>query len=322
MFLILNHRITMKMKTHTKTPKWGDGHIARPAVEMAGRRRPALHWSSLFLFVLSLITFDSRAVASDLPAHEIRTPVLVELFTSEGCSSCPPADALLGKLDGQPIPGTQLIVLSEHVDYWDHDGWKDAYSSRLFTERQEDYVRRFKLNSAFTPQMVIDGANQTNGSNGPAVASALKNAVSQAKIPLKISSISVADKNTLQVHLVVSTLPADSREKKADIFIAVALDHAESHVSGGENKGRDIRHVAVAESINKVGTVDKTKNFDRDVQVKVQGKVSSTVDLANLRLIAFVQAPDAGPVLGASLVSPSTPVVGSTSKAIVSSLIH
>ncbi len=266
------------------------------------------NFSLLLIVVLSLVTFCSYghwAVASDLPAHNTRTPVLLELFTSEGCSSCPPADALLMQLDGaQPIPGAQVIVLSEHVDYWDHEGWKDAYSSRLFTERQEDYERRFGLKSAFTPQMVIDGAKQTNGSDGPAVARAIENARSQAKITVQISSVSVANTNTLRVHLVVEALPADFKARKADIFVAVALNEAQSHVSGGENKGRDIRHVAVAESIDKVGTVATGKNFDRDVSVKVKSvKVKSTSDLANLRLIAFVQEPDAGEVVGASLVN-------------------
>jgi len=265
----------------------------------------------LTLFVaLSLVIFHSYshwALASDLPAHDTRTPVLLELFTSEGCSSCPPADALLRQLDGaQPIPGAQVIVLSEHVDYWDHEGWKDAYSSRLFTERQEDYERRFGLKSAFTPQMVIDGAKQTNGSDGPAVARAIENVRSQAKIPIHISSVSVANTNTLRVHLVVEALPADFKARKADIFVAVALNEAQSHVSGGENKGRDIRHVAVAESIDKVGTVATGRNFDRDVSVKLKSvKVKSTSDLANLRLIAFVQEPDAGEVVGAALVNAS-----------------
>ncbi len=263
------------------------------------------NFNFLLLIVLSLATscsYGHWAVASDLPEHDARTPVLVELFTSEGCSSCPPADALLRNLDGaQPIPGAQVIALSEHVDYWDHDGWKDAYSSRLFTERQEDYERRFGLSSAFTPQMVIDGAKQTNGSDGPSVARAIEYARSRAKIPIHISAVSLANANTLRVHLVVEALPADFKARKADIFVAVALNEAQSHVSGGENKGRDIRHVAVAESIDKVGRVATGKSFDRELSVKVK----STSDLANLRLIAFVQEPDTGEVVGASLVNAS-----------------
>jgi hypothetical protein len=105
---------------------------------------------------------------------------------------------------------------------------------------------------------------------------------------------------------VVEALPADFKARKADIFVAVALNEAQSHVSGGENKGRDIRHVAVAESIDKVGTVATGRNFDRDVSVKLKSvKVKSTSDLANLRLIAFVQEPDAGEVVGAALVNAS-----------------
>jgi hypothetical protein len=257
--------------------------------------------SIALLVSLSLAAFRGQcALASDLPAHDSGAPVLVELFTSEGCSSCPPADALLEKLDSaQPIPGAQVIVLSEHVDYWDHDGWKDSHSSKLFTDRQEDYDRRFGLKSTFTPQMVVDGATQMNGSNGPLVARAIEGAVSRARIPIRISSVSVANEKTLRVHLEVDALPADFKTRKAEIFVAIALNHAESHVSGGENKGRDISHVAVAESIDKVGTVDKAKNFDREVQVKVK-----SADLANLRLIAFVQEPDAGQIVGASLVAP------------------
>jgi hypothetical protein len=238
------------------------------------------------------------AVASDVP-REGASPVLVELFTSEGCSSCPPADALLAKLDGaQPIPGADVIVLSEHVDYWNHDGWKDAYSSSFFTDRQNNYAHRFGLPSPYTPQMVIDGTTQLNGSDAPAVGHAIETARGRATIPVRIVSVSLANPGTLDVHLVVEALPADFKARKADVFVAVALNHAESHVSAGENKGRDIRHVAVAESISKVGTVEKGKSFDRDVRVKVK----STPDPANWRVIAFVQESDAGNVDGASLL--------------------
>ncbi len=227
------------------------------------------------------------------------SPVLVELFTSEGCSSCPPADALLEKLDGlQPVPGVQAIVLSEHVDYWNHEGWKDAYSSSFFTERQGNYVRNLRAREAYTPQIVVDGAVQMNGSDVRAVTGALETARSHARIGVRMSSLSV-DGKSLRLHIATDALPPTAKARKADVFVAVALNHAQSHVSAGENKGRDIHHVAVVESINKVGAVEMGKNFDRDVVVKLK----SAPDLNNLRLVAFVQESDAGNVVGATLMS-------------------
>ncbi|MGO9346503.1 MAG: DUF1223 domain-containing protein [Terriglobales bacterium] len=249
---------------------------------------------------LALASAAGAGVSANGARTDSAAPVLLELFTSEGCSSCPPADRLLAKLDGtQPIAGAQLIVLSEHVDYWDHDGWKDAYSSSAFTSRQEEYARRFGLNSAYTPQLVVDGNAQVVGSDSAAADRAIDSARRRAKVPVRMSAVALADPKTIRVHLSVDALPGDFNAPKADILVAVALDHAESHVSAGENSGRDLRHVAVAESISKVGTVGKGKKFDGDVTVKVKGAAG----LEGLRLIAFVQGADGGDVVGAAVVS-------------------
>src|SRR6202166_246145 len=113
-----------------------------------------------------------------------RTPVLVELFTSEGCSDCPPGDALLKKLDrSQPVRNAELVVLSEHVDYWNDIGWKDPYSSREFSLRQSDYAHRFRLDSAYTPQMVVDGDAQFVGSDERRAIQAFGGAATVEKAP-------------------------------------------------------------------------------------------------------------------------------------------
>ena len=116
------------------------------------------------------------------------TPVLVELFTSEGCSSCPPADAFLRTLDStQPIQGAQLIVLGEHVDYWDDQGWRDIYSDHNFTVRQDNYVNRMGLKSSYTPQIIVDGSTECSGNDPKRAIAVIEKARAQSKVPLQIS---------------------------------------------------------------------------------------------------------------------------------------
>jgi len=236
-------------------------------------------------------------------------PILVELFTSEGCSSCPPADVLLANLERmQPVAGAQAIVLSEHVDYWDHDGWKDPYSSGAITERQDVYGRRFQLNSVYTPEMVVDGETQFSGSDAHAAVHALEAARNHPKVPIRVDLFAI-DARGLHVRVDADPLPASAGVRKADVFLVVALDRAESQVLRGENKGRDLKHVAVALAITKVGSVEEIKaatgesgGFSREVVMKLP----SQVDARNLRLIAFIQKSDEGQVLGATMIEVSS----------------
>jgi hypothetical protein len=223
-----------------------------------------------------------------------RTPVLVELFTSEGCSDCPPADALLEKLDrSQPVSGADLIVLSEHVDYWDDIGWRDPYSSREYTERQGAYAGQFGLGSVYTPQMVIDGHLQVVGSDERGAITAIESARKAEKIPVSVSLLRFEANNMIDLHVGAGQLPASTGAKSADIWIAMADDSDESYVRRGENAGRTLKHVAVLRSLTPVGQVDESSDFSRDVSINTTGQ-----NAGSLRAVVIVQEAPTGRVLG------------------------
>lgn len=182
-----------------------------------------------------------------LPPTPQRVPVLVELFTSEGCSDCPPADSLLGQLDAkQPIAGAQAIVLSEHVTYWNHNGWTDPYSLDAMTDRQEAYVSRFGLESSYTPQMVVDGATQFVGGNAKALIAAVESAAKSGKKPLTIEN--ARWDHGAAVFAIRGEAPAGTK-----LFAALAADATHQEVSGGENAGRTLHHVAVVRVMKELG---------------------------------------------------------------------
>ena len=223
-----------------------------------------------------------------------RTPVLVELFTSEGCSSCPPADALLEKLDkSQPVGGADLVVLSEHVDYWNDIGWKDPYSSHQFSVRQGDYALRFRLEGPYTPQMVVDGDMELVGSDERRAIQVIKNTIKTAKLPVFLSSIHREDDKTLAVHIEVGPPDFSGTRAPAQVLIALAVNSDQSSVRGGENSGRILKHVAVVRGLTLVGTIDSAAMFSKDVTVNAE-----KVDQRNLRIIAIVQETGVGRVLG------------------------
>jgi len=176
-----------------------------------------------------------------------RVPVLVELFTSEGCSDCPPADALLAKLDAtQPISGAQAIVLSEHVTYWNHQGWNDPYSFDAMTDRQDQYVHRFGLDSSYTPQMVVDGTEQFVGSNSRALVEAIEK---EAKTPRQNLTIEGAHWSNGAAQFTVHGAPPSG----AKLVAVLAADATHQEVSAGENAGRTLHHTAVVRVMKELG---------------------------------------------------------------------
>jgi len=255
--------------------------------------------TSFSLLVVLSVTAWMLAWGSDSVSEVTdRTPVLVELFTSEGCSSCPPADQFLEKLDRQPVAGLEIIVLSEHVDYWNHIGWRDPYSAHLSSERQSVYGKRFGLDSVYTPQMVVDGSSEFVGSNPALADRAFAKALSVPKISVHLSLISADPSSGIHVHLETGALEPSLGAREAEAQIAVALSRAESQVSSGENAGHRLAHVSVVRSLVKVGVLKRGQGLSQDIHLNL-GPVS---DSHNLRLIAFVQEPQQGRVLGAALL--------------------
>jgi hypothetical protein len=182
------------------------------------------------------------------------------------------------------------------VDYWNHIGWKDPYSSQFFSERQNTYAQRMGGAAVYTPQMIVDGTSEFVGSNGIQVLKAIDKSRSEEKLPVSISNTSLAN-GTLHGRIEIGTLPESLHVRSADVYVAVALNHAESQVLRGENEGRRLQHVAVVKSVTKVGSVSKSKNFTQDAVIKLEG----SSDPANLRIVVFAQDSSSGKVLGASL---------------------
>lgn len=256
-----------------------------------------LFYSVVTVLLLSMVSLV-RLWAGSIEARQNsegarRTPVLIELFTSEGCSDCPPADALLERLDrSQPVDGAELIVLSEHVDYWNGIGWKDPYSSHQYSERQNAYAGLFGLGSVYTPQMVVDGRFEFVGSDERRAVQAIENATRTEKIAVSLSSVHLDPNHVLAIHVDAGQLPSSSTAQSASVWLAIADERDESHVSGGENGGRTLRHIAVVRSLANVGSVGQSQAFSNDVKITIgRGK-------ENIRLIAFVQDAQTGRIWG------------------------
>jgi hypothetical protein len=229
-------------------------------------------------------------------AESAALPVLVELFTAEGCSSCPPADAFLMQLDArQPIPGVQLIVLSEHVTYW-NDSWPDPFGSGHLTARQEDYESALRRSSPYTPQFVVDGTKEIRLSDPREIEPILRAAAASPKIPVNVDSIRVESGSPAHLSGNIE-VDGNAEAHGADVYVALALDRVETKVLRGENRGKTLAHVAVVEILEKVGRLKAGQKFAQSFRVPLEHELASN----DARLIVFVQESGYGKVVGATL---------------------
>jgi hypothetical protein len=242
--------------------------------------------------------------AADPSAH----PVIVELFTSEGCSDCPPADRLLAHLQRtQPVPAADIIVLEEHVDYWNSQGWNDPFSSVQFTDRQSDYVHFFRLSSGpYTPQMIVDGKAQFVGSDERAALAAIAKAAENPEAPVTIEQTPDSDPQagSARLHVQVGPAAGGRAGDRADVLLAITEDDLSSNVTAGENAGNRLDHYGVVRELRVIGRLDATGSFVAEPKINLAHNWKRD----GLRAVAFVQDRSTRDVLGAAALHLSFPV--------------
>jgi hypothetical protein len=232
-------------------------------------------------------THTSTGKAQFEASGSATSPVLVELFTSEGCSSCPPADRLLARIH-QEYPSA--IVLSEHVSYWNYLGWQDPYSSDAATARQNDYVNRMNLSGSYTPQMVVNGQYEFVGSDASAAAAAIQKASNQATVRIALSNLKVTGD---QLGFNVET---DKTPQKAQLVMALVQDEGIQHVKDGENSGHTLKHVQVARLIRQIADLKSGAEYKATLTSKLPQEFAGSA----WHLTLFLQEGRGGAILGAA----------------------
>jgi hypothetical protein len=250
----------------------------------------------------TLVASPAQRSSTRGDAAGVSVPIVVELFTSEGCSSCPPADAFLQKLvETQPVAGAQIIALGEHVDYWDRQGWKDRFASAALTSRQQVYGARFNTESVYTPQMIVDGRTEFVGSDATAARRALEHAraVPHGSVRIAFDGTSesggASGARTLAVAVTAGDLPRTGTDR-ADVVIAVTEDRLRSDVTRGENHGRVLTHAAVVRYLAPVGEAAR----DAASTVHAEIPIASDWQRSQLTIVAFVQERRARTILAAA----------------------
>ncbi len=244
----------------------------------------------LLLVVIALLSFVPAQTAK--PAA--RRAVVVELFTSEGCSSCPPADALLGRLRQEKLAeGVEVIPMGLHVDYWNHDGWIDRFSSAAYTDRQIKYAEKLHVPDPYTPQMVIDGSVQFTGNDEPRA----RQAILQEALRPAVAEVQITPAGEGKFQITVKAGP----ESTGDVLLAITEDNLVSKVSAGENSNHELHHSAVVREFKSLGHL-RNGGFNDRVSVNLRKDWKPK----DLRVVVFVQESHSGAIQGAAALSLSS----------------
>ena len=257
-----------------------------------------MKWVLIIIFLgLTVFEVDKKINSASRDHHSKRSYqsfAILELFTSEGCSSCPPADRLLPQLAST---GANIIPLSFHVDYWDRYGWKDPFSNASFTARQGEYAKQFKLESIYTPELVINGQYELVGSNKSLAEKDIEELLKEnAPLELNIDDVKKEnDKLTVSCHL-------KGDLQNCDLLAAVVEKHAEVNVKAGENHGVKLSHTNVVRSFLKLPAKEKM-----DFQISIPGEIASdnlSASKQNWKLIIYTQRKDDLRITGAAVYNP------------------
>jgi len=259
--------------------------------------------SLVFPLAVALAAIGQAGSTQTTPTASNRTaervPVVLELFTSEGCSSCPPADALLARVaEQQPVAGADVIALEEHVDYWDHQGWVDPFSSAQWTQRQRDYALRLPDHGVYTPELVVNGRFGFVGSRAGDTHRAIMGAVGQSHMDIVVSILKSDKNNHERVRIEAGKLLGAQQDDTAEVWFGVTEMGLHSAVNGGENAGQDLHHAPVVRWLRKAGNA--APNAAPSYVGESDLKVDSAWKRANLRVVAFVQEKHSRHILGAA----------------------
>jgi hypothetical protein len=243
---------------------------------------------------------DALAPGAD-HATGTRTPVVVELFTSEGCSSCPPADEVLSRLRReQPVGGATIIALGEHVDYWNYLGWRDRFSAPAFSARQARYQQRvFPRGVVYTPQVVVDGVEETVGSDSAAVRRVIERAVRRDKLGVQVRAVRA---NAANVGVTVGV--SGSIPRRAEVVLVAVEDGLVTDVGRGENRGKTLSHDAVVRFLETIGEIEPGEPAP---PIERSLSLDAGWNPAQMRVIALVQSTASLAILGAAEVPIAAP---------------